>query len=601
MISSRNGFRRNLMCAMLLVSILLMAGCGPAPTPTPQVITKVETKVVKETQIVKETKVVEVPPEPPTSTPLPPPEDLDPAEEWLLYPPGVEPEGDGELVPGYGPMRQGVAAMIEEVEEMLDKAGMKINTARTVVLAEPGNLSQATGLNSDAVLVGFVEQKVDHPGGWHTDFLVYDNGKWRREASKPWQLTNASISTATANECPGAASRTHVTTQDNEDNDYTGSPDGDMGGSEPPCVFRDDADHPIEFNIDVASLPVGLSEAWLSLRVWDVDEEVQDCGEEDAVYFNGNFVGYLRGADEKWSTSGPYKLDPAWVLQGNNLVEIQVNTDDCPGPGGEGWCVSVQQGTLKLEGGTGAASKRSFLESPRCWPPGSTCYVEVEVDTTLGSQEVRVEINVIDAQNNVLVGDSQTEVIHGTQDDAFGFDLPIPADAHPGDYTIQVIIYDTCSETIQESQGHAVRIDCATLVETVSIAPVVAEDPNAFDQAKLEELLATEGVVLGMLVLETNWPNSLVPSGAYLERAWLDEDQRVVELIDVTSGDIYYVGMLAEKVEDPGLIPSASIFLGSKWCLTRIDGWLFCLPCFFWMSVMNYDECCRHLPGCTPP
>ncbi len=49
--------------AMLVA--LLVAACAPAATPTPQVITKIETQVVKETQIVKETQVVEVTPVPP--------------------------------------------------------------------------------------------------------------------------------------------------------------------------------------------------------------------------------------------------------------------------------------------------------------------------------------------------------------------------------------------------------------------------------------------------------------------------------------------------------------------------------------------------------
>ncbi|KPL15270.1 MAG: hypothetical protein AMJ93_16745, partial [Anaerolineae bacterium SM23_84] len=239
----------------------------------------------------------------------------------------------------------------------------------TFQVADPpaGHYYSSYSLRCRAGIAG--TQKVDHPGAWHTDFLVYDNGQWRREASKPWQLICGATPTPTTTECPGATTRTYVTTQDNENNSHTGYADGDMG-PDPDCIFRNDSRHPIEFNIYVPSLSPPFSWATLSLRVWDVDEEAQDCPERDTVYFNGNFVGYLRGANDTWSTSGPYDINPSWVRQGNNLVEIQVNTTGCLGSQGqERWCVGVKQGTLQLEGGSGAAYKRSFFKSPECWPP----------------------------------------------------------------------------------------------------------------------------------------------------------------------------------------------------------------------------------------
>ena len=274
-------------------------------------------------------------------------------------------------------------------------------------------------------------------------------------------------------DCDGSATLTYVVTEDNENNSHTGYPDDDMGGADPQCVHPHHSNHPIEFKINVTS-PPPYSDAWLSLRVWDVDEQDPDCPEVDEVYFNGRFAGYLRGADDTWSTSGPYFIDAAWIQQGDNLVEIQVNTTNCQfwdpdqGQYRSRWCVGVKQGTLQLEGASGAASKRSFAKFPDCWPPGSTGNVWVEVDTSLSSQEVMVEVNVLDSQNYVLVGDSQTKVIYGNQDDQFIFSLPIPSSASTGDYRIQVIIYDTCSHTIQEEQEHPVRINC---VETVTVTP----------------------------------------------------------------------------------------------------------------------------------
>jgi len=409
---------------------------------------------------------------------------------------------------------------------------------------------------------------------------------------------SAALRGTSEEDCPGAASRTYVTTEDNEDNAYTGFPDGDMGSAEQ-CIFKDNPIHPIEFYIDVPSGPPGFAEAWLSLIAWDVDEEAAVCPELDAVYLNGNFAGHLRGADETYSTSGPYPIDPSWVQEGHNLVEIEVNTESCvQEDGSESWCVGIKQGTLQLEGGSGAAKMQSIDTAPECWPPGSAGYVAVEVDTELESQEVRVELSVVDAEGIVWAGDSQTGMIWGSEDDMFKFELPIPADAPRGGYSMQVFLYDTCSGTLQESDADDVRIGCAQLVETVSIAPVIGEDLATWDQDKLYEVFRTEGVVLGMLVLETNYPESLVPSGVYLERAWLDGDQGKVQLIDVITGDaVYNEEMLDERVEGGGTdAPTASIFWGTKWCLTCLLNWYVCRPCFFWEEALSLEACKALLP-----
>jgi len=280
-------------------------------------------------------------------------------------------------------------------------------------------------------------------------------------------------------------------------------------------------------------------------------------------------------------------------------VEIDVNTESClKDDGTERWCAGIKQGTLQLEGSGGAAYQRSTVTSPECWPPGSTGYVLVEADTTLESQEVMVEVLVFDGQDNVWAGDSQTGVIWGSEDDGFEFALPIAIDAPRGDYTMQVLIYDTCSGTLQESLVYGVPIGCTPLVETVSIAPVTGEDLAALEQSELYQLFTTEGVILGMLVLETNYSESLLPSGAYLERARLDGNQGAVELIDIITGEpVDAVELLAKQVEEPSSdVPTASIYLGSKWCLTCLFRWYVCRPCFFWEPAKSLEECEALLP-----
>jgi hypothetical protein len=628
-------FGRKLVSGLLLLSIVWVVGCASvgeateapvAEVPEEQVAeeqaaTAVATEEVEEEPPAEVVATEEVEEEPPAEEPAapepegPPREDLSPAEAWQPYPEREEPPvGDAELVPGYEPMRESVAAMDGELQErLLLQYGLQINTARTVVLSEeasarfvrdlyratnpqwvPDVVAESAPCLSGQDCVPSRDSTVRRVG---SDLA----GAARNVVTHPFKNPLGSAverAESMQEDCPGAASRTYVTTEDNEDNAYSGSPDGDMG-SEELCIYKDNPIHPIEFYIDAPSVPPGFAEAWLSLRAWDVDEQAAVCPEVDAVYLNGNFVDNLRGADKTWSTSGPYPIDPAWVQEGRNLVEIEVNTEAClKDDGTERWCVGIQQGTLQLEGGGGVAYQRSTVTTPECWSPGSTGYVVVEADTTLESQEVMVEVLVIDDQDNVWAGDSQTGMIWGSEDDGFEFPLPMEMDAPRGDYTVQVFIYDTCSGTLQESQEYVVPIGCAPLVETVSIAPVTGEDLATWDQDKLYDLFTTEGVVLGMLVLETNFPDSLLPSGAYLERAWLDGNQGIVELVDVITGEpVYEVELLAEQVDEPiSDVPTAAIYRGTKWCLTCLLRWYVCRPCFFWEPAMSLEECEALLP-----
>jgi hypothetical protein len=312
-------------------------------------------------------------------------------------------------------------------------------------------------------------------------------------------------------QCPGEATLTYVTTEDNEDNGHTGYADGDMG-SVPPCISRTDGEHPIEFNIDVPAVPPGLSVAWLSLVAWDVSEENEECPEVDEVYFNENLVGYLRGGPEMFSTSGPYEIDPAWVQVGDNLVEVYVNTTGCVQQGSERWCASVKQGALHLEGGEGTAVKQQWFLSPSdCWSSGSLGYVYVEVDTSLDSQEVMVEINVLDPQGHVLVGYSETKMIHGAEDDAFMPGLLIPSQAQAGLHTVQIIIYDACSGTIQEVNEHFVFINCATATPTPTLTPTVTQTPTQTPTTTPTPTPTTtpaSGSISGKVILERRASNA---------------------------------------------------------------------------------------------
>jgi hypothetical protein len=263
--------------------------------------------------------------------------------------------------------------------------------------------------------------------------------------------------------CPGANRSTFVTLEDNENNAGGGRPDGDMY---PPsqCLFRNDPLLPIEFRIVADPLPPNVTRALLSLRVWDVDEQNPSCPEVDQVLLNGASVGALTGASDIWSTT-VLEVAPALLRRGSNLVQVRVNTTNCPHPNNpslpEGrWCTGVNWGQLAL-GADEPASIRAAGPALACYWPGAAAVVNVEVDTTLASQEVRVEVNILDVQKNNLAGDSQVKTIAGVQNDPFRFLLPIPRDAATGNYTIQVIVYDTCSDTQNAYRLIPLRLDPA--------------------------------------------------------------------------------------------------------------------------------------------
>ena len=273
--------------------------------------------------------------------------------------------------------------------------------------------------------------------------------------------------------CPGASSRSYITTADNENNAGTGSPDYDMYPANPNCLFRNDPLQPIEFRLQVNS-PPAFSDAQLALSVYDVDEQDADCAEVDQVYLNGTYVGKLTGANDVWSTT-VLNINPSLVRTGSNLAQVRINTTNCEyeaRPEGR-WCTAVDWGQLVLGGGGGAASITTAAPDRTCYWPGSTINLMVEVDTTLASQEVRVEVNVLDAASNNLVGSTQTKVINGSSVDPFVFALPVPSYAATGDYKIQILVSDVCSNTQNDYREIPIRIDptCGTVTPVVTNTP----------------------------------------------------------------------------------------------------------------------------------
>ncbi|MCF7805838.1 MAG: M6 family metalloprotease domain-containing protein [Candidatus Marinimicrobia bacterium] len=228
--------------------------------------------------------------------------------------------------------------------------------------------------------------------------------------------------------------RENFTTEDNENNQLEGIPDGDMDT----YLYNDDPIAPIEFNIFVADTD-SVDTAQLNLLAYDIDET---SGEVDSVLFNGTHVGMLTGADDIWSTS-VFNLDPSLVQEGANLVQIYIDIDN---PVSSNWATTVDWGQVVLNGGdsTNASIRYAQLDT-NSYMPGDSVKVQEEIDTDLSSQSVRIETNLLNPSGVNLAGKVRYRSLNGSEDDPFTESLMVPTDAELGEYTLQVIVYDSLS------------------------------------------------------------------------------------------------------------------------------------------------------------
>lgn len=99
------------------------------------------------------------------------------------------------------------------------------------------------------------------------------------------------------------------------------------------CSF---SDH--NLSLDIPADPADMSEISYSMSNYDVDYNSTGCSagpEVDLMYFNGNSLGFLTGANDSWSVNS-WPLTRAQVVKGANAIRIDT---DAPGTGC--WCVGV--------------------------------------------------------------------------------------------------------------------------------------------------------------------------------------------------------------------------------------------------------------------
>jgi putative cell wall-binding protein len=253
----------------------------------------------------------------------------------------------------------------------------------------------------------------------------------------------------------------YFTGEDNEDNQRSGQPDNDMDMEM--GVGEGDPNYPIEFNILVSGqLP--KASAVLYIRAYDVDDK---NGEIDKVYFNEHFVGKLWGADRKWSICS-FNVDPAWVRQGINTVELLVQGENGKSSGGK---LNVDWGQLSIDGGVKA---KCWLEDLKIKSINiGTTNVNIKVAVSIKAEtegSYFAEVWMVGTEGNSESFKSKEFSVSGGETVNQDFEFDLNKYKPTGMYTIHVNLLDTASQ---------MQLDAGQVVfkQTHSYGPALDTNP----------------------------------------------------------------------------------------------------------------------------
>jgi large repetitive protein len=260
---------------------------------------------------------------------------------------------------------------------------------------------------------------------------------------------------------------------DNENNAGTGVADNDMDR----LVGRADGAHPIEFNINVTTLPT--TSAKLTLRAYDVDEE---SGEVDEVYLNGVLLGRLSGANNTWNAT-VFTVNPAIVLPGNNKITVDVDTSG----DSTDWVVNVDWAQLLGDGGAANQGNTQAVRITNYSIAAGTVTVNTRatVQATAGG-DYRVETAIIDPNGNTTSVVSQDFTALAGALTQVNQAPTYPLNSGSGVYTIQAQLFHI------NGSGFPVQQDIRTaqFAHTANVGPTDSDNDGLTDAQEL--LLGTD-------------------------------------------------------------------------------------------------------------
>ncbi len=257
-----------------------------------------------------------------------------------------------------------------------------------------------------------------------------------------------------------ALAGTYFTTTDNENNAHTGSADGDMDVE----VWNDDVFEPVEFNISVPAGGLPATDSFLAIRAFDVDEEQ---GQKDEVFLNGTSLGFLSGTDGTWNTS-PFEIPAGLLVEGNNLVNIEVDTLN---PGDPSWLVVVDWGQIVVDGGIGTPGRINSITVTGFSVAGGSITLDVNVEIeALANGTFTLETNIYDPTSSNVDADTQTGIaMTAGQILTRPVQFVFPAGANGDIYTIRGFLFD-------EATGLLNSIKSTTWTYSPNTAPVADDD-----------------------------------------------------------------------------------------------------------------------------
>jgi hypothetical protein len=274
-------------------------------------------------------------------------------------------------------------------------------------------------------------------------------------------LRRLALATIASTFASGAlAQATYYTNADNENNAHTGVADNDMDAS----LGNASGIHPIEFNINVASVPA--NSAVLTIRALDVDEE---SGEVDEVRINGHYLGRLTGANNVWSVTA-FDIDPTFLVAGNNLVQIDVDTSGDP----TAWVTTIDWAQDLHDGGGATNGNTSGVQITG----HSVNAGNVTINTSTSVQSVtggtyRLQISLIDPNDNAVTVLTEDFAVAPNSSTTRAANPVYSLSSVSGTYTIQAQLF-----WLDPSQGNfPVQQDIATATFTHT----ANTGPSSFD------------------------------------------------------------------------------------------------------------------------
>src|SRR5689334_3642338 len=227
---------------------------------------------------------------------------------------------------------------------------------------------------------------------------------------------------------PAFAQATYYTNTDNENNAGTHVADNDMEVS----LGNNSGIHPIEFNINVATVP--MSSVVLSMRALDVDEEQ---GEVDDVYLNGHHLGRLSGANNVWSVTA-FNVNPAWFVQGQNLVRIDVDTSGDTTQ----WVTTIDWAQMLIDGGgaTDGDTQSVRITGTSVNAGNVTINTSTSVHSITGGT-YRLQISLIDPNNDAVTVLTQDFAVAAGADVTRTANPVYPLNSVSGVYTVQAQLF----------------------------------------------------------------------------------------------------------------------------------------------------------------